>query len=637
MRLLFVLTIANTLAILDVTAATGVIGLSNAKLVEVQKVQLDRYNLLTCGETRLPLLSYPTLNEVAKTSRTDTCAQSQHADYSLGSVASYMLLPIPSTGSTGLQTIEMSNPPARRIAANESAQGQPKRTTRATHGSVTFTLNTGGLTTGNYADGPAYVVIPSGTSKLSEPKPTQSTVDGGLVNGTMVNYQALTGQGWDGRHNVQFDASAANANWPLTVEAGDIITKAVSEIRTPPKSRRGLISEYATLYVVDSVPESGSFAPTSVSWPERGTPKSPKLTKDISSFVAGLPSYDDKSFAPRPYNQLMAIIDHWTPFWGVNYKSASPGYQAFVPPPMRYGNKNNWGGYLADPIQDASLALISDSYTTAQKEAIATRLFSMGREMYEPSKGMKFSQTYRGNGGHFQFHLGPVMIYLTLTGDTIGIENLLKDIPGNFAGAFEVTPALKARMVPHDNNSDPSAYRRRTISAISDNELTLESFGSGYESYRQKYEGTYLTNGLVRSLVTAMPDNNNSKAAPDGFVATVADATGFAAGDKVWVESNYEREIGEFDWAVWEVPRRFKSYYQSPHADYRGLNKWSGFLMFMEAAGMMDGGEFDALRGYIIGANRADFPAADFDWPDHHHSKYARRFWDAHWDKMYSP
>jgi hypothetical protein len=332
----------------------------------------------------------------------------------------------------------------------------------------------------------------------------------------------------------------------------------------------------------------------------------------------------------RSYADIMAELDFFTPHWGLDYRGVDAS-ENLTPAAMSGSTAYNWGGNLKNVMQDACLALMSDSFSAAQKEAICTRLFSIGHQIHAPANGKDFADPYhyQGNGAIWQFHLGAVAVYLQCTGQTEKLASLLDDLPGNFKGAFKVTQALKDRMVPHDSNTEPSGYRRRTVHAVNGNDVTFEGFSSGVESYRQNYEGLTLTNGTVSSTITAMPDNVTG-AAPDALTATLADASGFSASDEVWVTSPFERAVGDYDWAIWEVPERFNGYYQSVGADYRSLNKWSGFVLFLQAAGIMHP-NFEAIREYVVGANTPNFPDASFDWPNHHHSTWAEEFWADHW------
>ena len=140
--------------------------------------------------------------------------------------------------------------------------------TQASQGSVTWTWDEA-REAGNYIDGPVYVIVPSGTITINEPTPQQITESGFIINGAMKNpvYNSLFA--FDQR-NTSYNG-AGLLSFPVTVTAGDIIVKAVSEPYVT-NQRAGLIREYSALYIVSEAPDLNEFAPVPWGWSGRGTP-----------------------------------------------------------------------------------------------------------------------------------------------------------------------------------------------------------------------------------------------------------------------------------------------------------------------------------------------------------------------------
>lgn len=522
---------------------------------------------------------------------------------------------------------------------------------------VTFSGSGPVSSTGTFADGAPYVVIGSGFATLNEPTPAQTTIGGFLVNGAMVN-PVVGDHAYDGRAPDTFNAALVANTWPRVVRAGDIIVKAKS-VSSLPAEDRGGVAEWATLYVLAEEPPAGSFAPAAVGWPGRGTPEPIVLTTSISDFVAGLPSYDVSAITAKPtYSEVMAVFDKWAPAMGHEYVNTST-YQALMPEGVGRdpisGEPGNYGQRSGGNIAAAALCLLRNDFTTAQKEAIATRLVSWGIQMHDPAVGAAEEYPpatgefgYWAAGGHFQHHLAPCIAYLNLAGKTARAATFLTDNGGNFRQAIRITTAFAAdQFVPHDDLLKCCTWRRRQIVSVSGNQVTFEvvpqsGFFSGDSGQfdptslvmtRESDGATATITSRVSSTLiganTTFTVNINAQPSPafaSGNVITLRPPAGAALGN------------GDVEWAPAGISRP-AFIVPSPSAVYRDLNQWSGHVMFLQAAGWM-GSHLSAVKDYVVKANAANTPLSTFDMPDHFNDfiktdgtrvGFEEAFWNAHW------
>lgn len=516
-----------------------------------------------------------------------------------------------------------------------------------THGDVTFTFSTP-VSAGNFVDGPAWVVVPNGTVMLQEPTPAQTTYDGGLANGCMVN-PVVGQQAYD--HRMQFNsfnASLVADTWPRAIQAGDVIVKGVSREVLNPTARAGVCDSYGALFVLRGPPTPGSFAPAAVGWTGRGAPKPIMLETSIADFVASLPVYDMSSVASKPpYDKIMEMFDTWCPAGqrlDLIYESLFPWGMGFSPTPTNYGRD---AGSL---FQAAALSLLRDDFTTEQKRAIATRLVSWGIQFSDPSVGS--GTKYTTDGGHFQFHQSAVLLYLHLRNQADRIANFLSEQGGNFNQAFRITAENVAQdFVRHTDPLKPCTYRERLVVSSSGTSLTFEATrlpGSG--------GGDTANLNVTNLVVKRASDGASAYITAVGSVSVAASTTTnltvtidaqpdppFAPGDVIWFEppAGAEPEVGEVDW---RLTSEINTYNPSWNATYRHLNYWSGHVMFLDAIGLIDAAGLGVVRDWVIRANKLNTPLPTFDYRSLHKSfvdrdlniwNFDRDFWNAHWAGIY--
>lgn len=520
----------------------------------------------------------------------------------------------------------------------------------ATQGNVDFVVD-GNYTVGNYADGPAYVVIPTGTANITSISPAETTLGGLVINGAMKNPQLTSTSGGD----QGFDARVSNGlggnynvseKWtPGSITAGDIIVKQVASLdsniiagdRTT--QRRGVVSGYGTLFVVASAPAAGSFSPAAVGWTGRGTPTA--YTPDISTFVAGLPSYSNVGQDALTYAEILDKLKYTptTAMWGEN------PYAHQYHDPIGSGNlgssvNGNYGQFIGGNIQAAMLALISNDFSTSEKEEIATRLISKGIQWFDTYDGAGIQ--VQPNGGLYQFFFGPMAMALETTGRTAKFQELWDDQSGNQRQAIKITSAQAAQFTPHDSVLQSSPYRRRNLDAIDGTNFTMETYRSGNDGDNTKFDfiDFTVTNGTATATVTGITGSDNIPSGTSGsFEFTVDDATGFSVDDTITFYPGEEAIEGDYQWAI-EGADLFNEYSgeYGRSGSYRALNNWSGLVLGLRGMGIWDSA-WDPMQGYVMFSNKADAYSSTWDNDDNHATSYGASdvahtweadFWDDH-------
>lgn len=479
--------------------------------------------------------------------------------------------------------------------------------TSISQGGVTFSW-TGERACGQYVDGPCWVLVPSGTLTLSEPTPVKTTDGGGLViNGAEKNPTSVEQQ-------HAFDENASNwnaarqASFPMSVTAGDVVVKAKSST-TWSIVRDGVVDQYAAIFVVSEFPTTNSFSPAAYSWAGRTTKDTSVV--DVSSYISTYAqSYATSGHSSRPtYNQIITQIDHYNPIFGACDVASYEGLF-----PKNSSSPSHYGRRFATIYGAAGLALISSSFTTAQKEAIAMRLISNGKQWYEALMGDGY--VLPEDGGHFQFHLLPMAVYLHATGQTAALATLITDVPGNFGAAFLATANMIANdFVPHTSDTKPYPWRQRTLPSGSVSGTTISlipSAGGDYGGDTADFTGLIMTR--VSDSATANVTAMISGTAPYSLTIDAQPGSPFAPGDVIYFETPHPLALNEADWTIKGLDV-FNLYNPIPETPYRGLNEWSGQLLALKAMGCFPA-DGTAVQAYVEKANAANTPSASFDMPD---------------------
>lgn len=484
--------------------------------------------------------------------------------------------------------------------------------TSISQGEITFSWD-GTRTCGKYVDGPCWVLVPTGNLTLNEPTPAQTTDGGGkTINGAEKNPTSIEKeQAYDQNSSGGWNAARA-ASFPLSVTAGDVVCKAKSSSSWS-SVRDGVIREYAAIFVVSSVPAANSFSPAVYSWAGRTTKDASVV--DVATWVsANCPSYDTSGHAEVPqYTEILAQIQDFNPVFPACqvtfYEQLFPSNSSS---PFHYGRK------FAGIYGAAALALISSSFTTAQKETIVKHLISKGKQWHEAFLGDGYQP--EPDGGHHQFHLVPMAIYLHATGQIAALDTLITDVGGNYDQAFFVTADMIANdFVPHDSDEKPYTWRKRTLPAGSVSGTTISGLPALSGDWQKgQFAGLIMTR--VGDGATANVTAMVSTTAPYSFTIDAQPGTPFAEGDVIYFETPHPLALNEAEWRIRAGARAgggdyFSWYGPTPGTEYRNLNEWSGQLLGLKALGCFPA-DGTAVQAYVEKANAANTPSASFDMPD---------------------
>lgn len=511
-------------------------------------------------------------------------------------------------------------------------------------GSSVFTIEGAGLSTGNFADGPGWVVIPSGTDSLTSVTPTQTTEGGKVVHGAMKNpmnrFDAPNGQdqGYDDRlSNSRYNASLS-VTYPQSIAAGDVIVKAVSRlginVADGSTQARGLYDEYNALFVLSEAPAAGSFAPAIYGWTGRGNPAPIVLSTDIDTIVAGLPSYDLAGIDRPTAAEMVAYADHFDPAYGRSNGTTRSDGAAYEPASV-FKNFSNYGREHGAAIGAVGLHLIGNEATTQQKKTMLIGLISRGIQWGYPWFGV--NEPFGGNGGHHQFHQLPVALAIKYAGLGTGFADIITFMPGNtFAQTFEITQAwLDANYMYHTDASKPEAFYRRTIQSVSGNNVTVSNPTS-----RLEVNGTKLKRESDGAFAFVTNSNGTNKVFSDGTLVLTGQPTpAFQVGDVVMFDFAVPPVVGDVDWDIRSSQgiTNTNNFTPSWSANYRGLQNYTDDLICMKALECYVA-DFDYVKKYVELSNTPDHPTALNNWPDHEEPydghRFSEEFGNVYWDAI---
>ena len=492
-----------------------------------------------------------------------------------------------------------------------------------TVGSVTFTI-TETLTNGTDEAGVPWVSVPSGTATLTSVTPAETTDGSGdVINGAMLNPErtgdTVPPQGFDERA-PDFD-SGESLTYPVSLSPGDIVIKAVS--RDPNQTRAGYFDEIASLHVLDSSLASGEFLGSSITWSGKSTPVS--YTVDIDNWYSNRTPLDSTGIDFPAYSDLMDSFDQYYPLYGFSWGPLG-GYQELSP--FRFGGgagtNPNYGRYIAQQMGVVCCALATDFYSESETKAIATRMVQHGIEWGDP---LLYSGTGVGpDGGHFQFHISPVLFALSLTGRSDEYNDIMSEAPGNWDQAFEITTADKASdFTNHTDLQKPATWRERTLSTQPGGSVVripVTGSGSGGDFYQTNIpEGgiaTRISDGQTAVVQTEIALNDS------GFTLTEIDvqltaASPFSSGDVIYFDTPEGWvPVGDYDWGLRggfsNLTGQPWKYSPARGNFYRDLQAWTGQVFALYSMGIQDT-LVKPVLGYAYRSHQADNPSADNDYP----------------------
>lgn len=513
-----------------------------------------------------------------------------------------------------------------------------------TIGNITFSW-TGTFTTGTFVDGLPWLYLPSGTVSMSEPTPAQGTYNGYQTNGAELNPVYANEQGFSDMH-ATFNGSRTQTSWPVTMSAGDILVKSISDVGWSTlgnvRRRGGMYTEFCALYIVDAIPGAEDFAPAAIGWTGRGTPTPISIDTnqwaDLDAVVASLPTYALGSFSaevPTVAQVFDNAIDKFNIGLAIQKGAGSGGgYQSNTVRDFTESGFDNYGVYQNRVFAGSALHMIGDVASTSKKKEILIRLISHGIQICDTHRG---ALTYLGgNGAHHQYHQIPVGIYLKYTGQDV--NDLTTYVPGHLLGQIYVpTQAAidSGELQPHNDDAKPACSRIRAITSVSGNDLTFAATGSdGAEVWM---DGTVIrrvsdgATAYVQSATTSRQGTIDAQPSP-----------AFTTSDTITIEP-YNGWVAGYTGAQWLIStadtiREVRTMVLGKSANYRSLAEWTGQILVLKALGIQPT-DIEAADYYVAQCNdNANYPPSN-DYPDQFYRNsggldFVENFWNTHYSSM---
>lgn len=504
-------------------------------------------------------------------------------------------------------------------------------------GTTTYTW-TGNQPSGNFVDGPAYIVEPSLSISVTGATPTQTIDAGETVHGQQKNpiYPGIDRQGYCG-HSLDFDAAYTDS-FPISMSAGDNLVKAVSRLGVTwdqGERRRGVNEETNALCVVATTPDAETFAPPVCTGNAGALPFKQTRYANLDAAVAALPNWDVSSFSAEVplFSDVTLSMDYWAPLYGqLPGASTGSGYQSALP--FRWvATSSNYGRDGIRAIDAAGLLLISNALTAAEKKQLLIRMISLGAQWHE---GLKAGGVLLGgNGAHHQFGFLPMMFYLYYTQKNF--DDMLTHTPCHqLAQTFLLTQSHLDNELTffHSNSNWAASTRARTVTTVNGNDVSYEQ-GLPGDSVNMRMEGAVMVRQSdgARRLVTATPDS---------AVSTVASqpSPAFAPGDVICFDYDVTGgyQVGQGHWGIGtaQAVKNWGSFVIGTDASYRNLQFWAGGLITCEAMGWTGFNGYDAFKAYVEACN--NYPAQVPDnspWQTHHQpfasKDFSENFWNTHY------
>lgn len=480
------------------------------------------------------------------------------------------------------------------------------------------------------------IVVPSGTETVTV-SPGTDDLAGRTVNGGMKNpVYSESQQGFDSDGGHWAAGVSVDTTSPVSLTAGDILVSALSKTDYLADNRNGTVDEYAAVYVATTVPDATSLAPPVIGWTGRSSVAATAAI-NWTALATSLPSYAVSTALPRTATQLLNDL-RFNPGPAINWRPTA-GYDNRSPFRWSFGDQlasANYGGHWTTfGISTAATVLLSDDLTTEQKVQLLKTLASFGRQCYETWDGS--SQTIVPDGGHYQFHMLPIAIYLWVTGQTAKLSTMFADgFAGNFEQAIELTSGQVALLAPSSLATTPYIWRLRDVVSVSGTTITLPSS----RALGDPAQGSLVGGEIVRQSDGATANilsisNTFWNNANFSVVINTQPGIPFAPSDSVYVRPRWTTPTaGWVDWSI-SGDNEFSWYSPLGSAVYRnGVMRWSATIAFLQATGLLSA-EMEIARAYIIECNKANFPASVDDWDDGHGLPYCRTFWNENWATIY--
>lgn len=397
---------------------------------------------------------------------------------------------------------------------------------------------------GKFADGGYWTSVDTTILACS---PAASSLNGETVDGYVLNPELMGSHGFDSRYDMG-KRFVEQPDFPIQLrEIGDVFISMQSQ-RKYPDHDGGSYSEAQAIIRMASPPAPGSFAPPLVNW--KGRTNWEPVQVDVAKTLARLPVFSAKGLEVPPAKAILERIDHLN-LYMIGAGPAKRYYGNFFPLGFgsSSGERGNYGKNLSRTIGTAFLALITDAYTPAEREAILVRLLHMGIQWYEP---LQHGGDSKPNGGINQFQFLPIALYLYASNRLEELDAFLERAPLNQSGHFFRWDAAKiAELEPHEDLNKQMSSRLRPLLKVEGEILT-------FETIRPKGQGSGDPGkfNLKESWITRAKDRAKAKILSSG--AAVKKGTGslscrissqptppFQVGDLVYFVADPSLEVSE--------------------------------------------------------------------------------------------
>ena len=433
-------------------------------------------------------------------------------------------------------TATQATPVVRILGPVVVAPGLGGMVTAANQGGVTFPFSGAPRVVGNSLDGAAYIVVPEGqTLTLQEPTPAFS----GGRHGAMINpLQQRPGDGTGA--DLAFDSRIGNYNganaatFPATVQAGDIIVKAISRtdtITTEGERRNGVPQEWAVCHIVAAAPAANEISPAPFGWPGRGAPVWQAV--DLATVQALRPLLPTGS--QRVMGNIDTIIDtrldRFNPGLVATTSNSGGGYEEHCV--YQYGsfsqtNGKNYGANILEIYSAALIHWMSDA-TSTEIDRLVRHWVTLGVWLLQIHGGRP--QAIKADGGHSQWQFFAEIFALLATGRSNDMAAMLDGQSNQLYQPFQWTQALLDRAAAHDNNMEPYTWRRRDVSAVTPTTITFDANAGALEPVWHNYFQMELRrdDGTLIGTVT----DSGTYAASEAMTLDVATTAGLTTSDQI--------------------------------------------------------------------------------------------------------
>lgn len=471
----------------------------------------------------------------------------------------------------------------------------------------------------------AWVVEGPVTVTSVTPASTGSGADmrsGSVLNPIFERDPNHAGQAWDGRDVSTFDAATA-VTYPVALSVNDVLVKGVSA-EAAADDRDGWLSEVSALYVVedlDALPAGDFLSPSAIGWTGRGALEFTPCDPDAA--IAAITTVDTSAHANAvDYATVAAQINRWQGLAAYDDGAHAGGYQAW----FTFGTGtlgSNYGRYLYRPQEEALLGLMGQTWTAEQKRALIVSMAQIGVHLIQVGRG--FGDVKDGDGGHHQWQLPAAMMAMLCCPGLISADQLYDTITTNqLRQSFIFDAALLARLAPHDSDSEPMDFRRRSIAAIDGNTVTLPfNLGGERPRWHPSDAKKMVSDNGAEVVLVAGQSANTFRGPAVSF--DVVDASSFNVGDEVWFEPVVPFNIGDPAWVIWDL-QSFNGFDLSPNSLYIPINnQYIALVLFMLASGL---GEEPAFQALIRHQEARVYGWRDY--PEPFETRWSEDFWNQH-------